>query len=37
MEVFDDALAGYAHLAWPRIQWKGYNIANGETWPVLWK
>jgi hypothetical protein len=34
MEVFDDALTGYAHLAWPRVQWKGYNMANGETRPA---
>jgi subtilisin family serine protease len=34
MEIFDDALAAYAHLAWPRIQWKGYNTANGETRPA---
>jgi hypothetical protein len=34
LEVFDDAVAGYGHVAWPRVQWKGYNSANGETWPV---
>jgi hypothetical protein len=34
MEVFDDGLTGYAHLAWPRVQWKGYNMANGESRPA---
>ena len=33
-KVFDDALAGYAHLAWPRVQWATYNGANGESWPA---
>jgi hypothetical protein len=35
LEVFDDLSAGFVHLAWPRIQWKEYNTANGETWPGL--
>jgi hypothetical protein len=34
MEVFDDGVAAYAHLAWPQVQWKGYNTANGETRPA---
>jgi subtilisin family serine protease len=34
LEVFDDALAGYVHLVWGRIQWGGYNSANGESWPA---
>jgi subtilisin family serine protease len=34
LEVFDDGVAAYAHLAWPRVQWKGYNTANGETRPA---
>jgi hypothetical protein len=34
LEVFDDAVAGYAHMGWPRVQWKGYNTANGETRPA---
>jgi hypothetical protein len=33
-EVFDDALAGYAHLAWPRVRWGSYDSANGETRPT---
>jgi len=37
LEVFDDASAGYAHLAWPRIQWANYCSARGETWPALKK
>ena len=32
IEVLDAAAGGYAHVAWARIQWKGYNSANGETW-----
>jgi hypothetical protein len=36
MEVFDDASAGYAHSAWPRIRWGSYCYgANGETWPAF--
>jgi hypothetical protein len=35
IEVLEDASVGYGHLAWPLIQWKGYNTANGETWPAL--
>jgi len=34
LEVFDDATTGYAHVAWPRIQWSAYNTANGESWPA---
>jgi hypothetical protein len=34
LEVFDDAVAGYVHLAWGRIQWGGYNSGNGESWPA---
>jgi hypothetical protein len=36
-EVFDDAIAGYAHVAMPRIHWWAYNTANGETWPAVKK
>jgi hypothetical protein len=35
LEVFDDAVGGYGHMAWPQIQWKGYDAANGETWPAV--
>ena len=34
LEVFDDATAGYSHLAWPRVLWAAYNSANGETRPA---
>jgi len=37
MEVFDDASAGYAHLAWSRVHWSSCNTANGETWPAVKK
>jgi hypothetical protein len=37
MEVFDDASAGYPHLAWPQVHWPNYNIANGGTWPAVKK
>jgi hypothetical protein len=37
IEILEDASVGYGHLAWPLIQWKGYNTANGETWPALVK
>jgi hypothetical protein len=30
-EVFDD---DHTPLAWGRIEWSLYNIANGETWPA---
>jgi hypothetical protein len=33
-EVFDDASAGYAHLARLRVSWSKYNSSNGETWPT---
>jgi hypothetical protein len=33
-EVLDDETGGYAHLAWPRVAWTGYNSANGETRPA---
>jgi len=35
LEVFDDASAGYVHLAWPHVHWGGYCSANGETWPAV--
>jgi hypothetical protein len=35
LEVLDDASGAYAHMAWPMVQWKGYNTANGETWPAV--
>ena len=35
MEVFNDAIAGYGHLWWPRVQWSWYNGANGEARPAL--
>ena len=34
VEVLDDASTGYAHLAWPRVNWTAYNSSNGETWPA---
>lgn len=37
LEVLDDALAGYGHLAWPRIHWSANNQTNGETWPGVKK
>jgi len=37
MEVFDDASAGYGHLAWPRVHWQAAVSANGETWPGVKK
>jgi hypothetical protein len=30
-QVLDD---DYTHLAWGRINWSGYNSANGESWPA---
>ena len=33
VEIKDDAIAGYAHMAWPRIPWPSYNVANGATHP----
>lgn len=35
IRVFDDAAAGYAHLAWKQVGWTAYNEANGETWPAV--
>ena len=35
IEVKDDASAGYAHLAWPRVAWGAYNSSNGETRPAV--
>jgi hypothetical protein len=37
LEIFDDAVAGCGHVAWPRVHWKSYNSTNGETWPALKK
>jgi len=34
LEVLDDADAGFAHLAWIRVDWPAYNSANGETHPA---
>jgi hypothetical protein len=35
MEVFDDALAGYAHVDWVHIHWGDYWSNGGETWPAV--
>jgi hypothetical protein len=37
LEVFDDASAGYAHLAWPRICWSTYSGTTEQTRPVVKK
>ncbi len=34
LEVKNDADTGYAHLDWLRVDWSGYNNANGETHPA---
>jgi hypothetical protein len=34
LEVFDDEVAGYVHLAWARVDWDNYNDALGESWPA---
>jgi len=34
LEIKDDADNGFAPLAWIRVNWSGYNGANGETWPA---
>jgi hypothetical protein len=34
LEVFDDALAGHVHMAWPQVKWGSYNSASGETRPA---
>jgi hypothetical protein len=34
VEIRDDASAGFAHLAWPRVPWPAYNSANGATHPT---
>ncbi|MGH9371975.1 MAG: FG-GAP repeat protein [Vicinamibacterales bacterium] len=35
MEVFDDALRGFAHRQWIQVAWPAYNSANGETHPAV--
>jgi hypothetical protein len=35
MEVFDDALAGYAHVDWVHIHWGNYCSNGGETRPAV--
>jgi hypothetical protein len=37
LEVFDDAVTGHVHVAWPRVQWGSYNTTNGGTWPAVKK
>jgi hypothetical protein len=34
VEIKDDAVAGFAHLAWVRVPWPMYNAANGTTCPA---
>jgi hypothetical protein len=34
VEIRDDAVAGFAHLAWVRVPWPMYNAANGATCPA---
>jgi PKD repeat protein len=34
VEIRDDATAGFAHMAWPRVPWPAYNAANGATYPT---
>jgi hypothetical protein len=35
VEVFDDAAADFAHLAWRQLELPAYNSANGETHPAV--
>jgi hypothetical protein len=34
VEIVDDAVAGFAHLAWVRVPWPMYNAADGTTHPA---
>lgn len=34
LEVVDGAANGYAHRTWIRVDWAGYNTANGTTFPA---
>ena len=33
LEIRDDALANFAHIAWIQVPWAAYNDANGENLP----
>jgi CSLREA domain-containing protein len=35
VEIFDDATADFAHLAWRQLDWAAYNTATGETHPAV--
>ena len=35
LEIRDDALANFAHLAWIQVPWAAYDNANGETFPAV--
>ena len=35
LEIRDDALANFAHLAWIQVPWAAYDTANGETFPAV--
>jgi hypothetical protein len=34
-EIFDDAAAGFAHVAWKRVAWPAYHGASGATHPAI--
>jgi hypothetical protein len=34
VEIRDDAIMGFAHMAWVRVPWPAYNSANGATLPA---
>jgi len=34
IEIFDDAAAGYAHVAWKQVAWAAYNAGDGSTHPA---
>ena len=35
LEIRDDVLANFAHLAWIQVPWAAYDDANGETFPAV--
>jgi hypothetical protein len=35
VEIFDDATAGYGHVAWRQLAFGPYNAARGETHPAI--
>ena len=35
LEIRDDAVANFAHLAWIQVPWAAYDNANGETFPAV--